>query len=155
MANLSVDSSKSYIHADPEAVKAAGKYIADKAKEVKEAAVGKKGAEIAKEALKGAAIGGAAGAVLPGLPMVAGAAIGAAVGATKEVVEQTEDKNRKKALAGGIAGTLILGPVIGLPLGVLAAKKLCSPEAKEGLKKMLDFIKKHPEALAAKAGGDK
>ena len=129
--------------------------VKDFAKDLKKAAFGEKGSEIAKEAFKGAAIGAAIGTfVLPGGGTLLGAAAGAAYMGGKEAAGATiESESSKKAIglgAGAVLGAAALGP-LGIPLGMVAGAKIVSGEAKEAMEKMTSFIK---DKFSSLTGGE-
>ncbi len=115
------------------------------AKDLKNAAFGEKGGEIAKETLKGAALGAAVGTIFaPGAGTLLGAAAGAAYMGGKEAVDASAEKEvNKKAVGLGMGagvGMVALGP-LGVPLGMLVGSKIASGEAKEAVEKMGNFLK--------------
>lgn len=120
--------------------------LKEHATQLKNAAFGERGGEIAKEAFKGAVGGALVGSlVLPGPGTLLGAAAGAAMMGGKEAVDakgQSEEVANKAAGmgAGAVVGAVALGP-LGIPLGMIAGSKIASGEAKEAIQNMTDFIK--------------
>lgn len=92
-----------------------------------------------------AAVVGAVGAVTA-LPVIAGAAAQAGAKAVDKASEHIKNASNKEktAVKSGVAVGLLAGPAVGLGTYLFVSGK-----AKEGCEKMLDFIKKHPEALLA------
>lgn len=119
--------------------------LKEHATQLKNAAFGERGGEIAKEAFKGAAGGAIIGSlVLPGPGTLLGAAAGAALMGGKEAVDsqpQTEETKKAAGLgAGAMVGAVALGP-LGIPLGMIVGSKIATGEAKEAVQNMTDFIK--------------
>lgn len=130
--------------------------LKEQASQLRTAAFGERGGEIAKEAFKGG-IGGAiiGSLVLPGPGTLLGAAAGAAIMGGKEAVDSdaqsTEVANKATGMgAGAVVGAVAFGP-LGIPLGMIAGSKIASGEAKEAVQKMTDFIK---EKFASLTAGD-
>lgn len=120
--------------------------LKEHAAQLKNAAFGERGGEIAKEAFKGS-IGGAliGSLVLPGPGTLLGAAAGAAIMGGKEAVDanaQTEEvANKATGMgAGAVVGAVALGP-LGIPLGMIVGSKVATGEAKAAIQNMTDFIK--------------
>lgn len=120
--------------------------LKEHAAQLKTAAFGERGGEIAKEAFKGS-IGGAliGSLVLPGPGTLLGAAAGAAIMGGKEAVDtnaQTEEiANKATGMgAGAVVGAVALGP-LGIPLGMIVGSKVATGEAKAAIQNMTDFIK--------------
>lgn len=140
------------VQASPEArealvngAKAAKDVAAKHLKNIKEAAK----SDTVKDVAVGAAVGAAAGALSP-IPggFIVGGAVGAGAAAVVEGVKALEKASTKEKDALKAAGIALFvgGPVIGT-----GTYMLCSGKAKAALEKMWNFIKEHPEALAAQA----
>jgi hypothetical protein len=124
--------------------------------QLKTAAFGERGGEIAKETFKGALGGAIIGSlVLPGPGTLLGAAAGAAIMGGKEAVDadakSEEISNKATGMgAGAVVGAVAFGP-LGIPLGMIVGSKIASGEAKEAVQNMTDFIK---EKFAKLTSGD-
>lgn len=130
--------------------------LKEHANQLKNAAFGERGGEIAKEALKGGLGGAILGSlILPGPGALLGAAAGAAIMGGKEAVDadsQSVEVASKAAGmgAGAVAGAMTFGP-LGIPLGMIIGSKIATGEAKEAVQNMTDFIK---DKLSQLTSGD-
>lgn len=151
MGNINVSSSN-VVSASPEtrdAIAKAAKDVAGKhIKAVKEISGSETAKSMAAAGAAGAAIGLISpvpgGAILGGIAGAAGAAVAKAGEKTAEKIKSSEKE--KSAIKTSLVVGLLLGPV-----PAIGTYLFCSGKAKEGAEKMKQFIKEHPEALAAKA----